>query len=106
MTKTIAFLVAAAVLEIGGDAAIRHGLVRSHWLWLALGIALLGAYGFVVNSNSAIDFGKLLGLYIAVFFMVSQVISVVAFGERPSLALLAGGALIITGGVVILVGDR
>jgi drug/metabolite transporter superfamily protein YnfA len=106
MTKTIGFLVIAAVLEIGGDAAIRNGLVRSQWPWLAAGIGLLGAYGFVVNGNPAIDFGKLLGLYIAVFFVVSQVISAVAFGERPSRALLVGGALIITGGLVILVGDR
>ena len=106
MIKTVTFLVVAAALEIAGDAAIRNGLVRSHWLWPVVGIALLGAYGFMVNSDTAIDFGKVLGLYIAVFFVVSQVISAVAFGERPSPALLVGGALIIAGGFVILVGDH
>ena len=106
MIKTVTFLVVAATLEIAGDAAIRNGLVRSHWLWPVVGIALLGTYGFIVNSNTAMDFGKVLGLYIAVFFVVSQVISAVAFGERPSPALLVGGALIIAGGFVILVGDH
>ena len=43
----------------------------------------------------------MLGLYIAVFFVVSQVVSVAMFGERPSLALLAGGALIIVGGMFV-----
>jgi small multidrug resistance family-3 protein len=106
MTKAIPFLILAAALEIGGDAAIRSGLVRSHWLWIVFGIVLLAAYGFAVNSTTAIDFGRLLGLYIAVFFVVSQVISAVVFGERPSFGLLAGGALIVMGGIVILVSDQ
>lgn len=106
MIRTITFLVVAAALEIGGDAAIRNGLLRAHGLWLVLGIALLGVYGFVVNSNPAIDFGRLLGLYIAVFFVLSQVVGAASFGERPSLARLAGGALIIVGGGILLVWDH
>jgi drug/metabolite transporter superfamily protein YnfA len=106
MLRTLAFLIVAAALEIGGDAAIRSGLVRSQWQWLAVGIVLLAAYGFAVNSSTAVDFGRLLGLYIAVFFVVSQVISAVVFSERPSHALFAGGALIIAGGIVILVSDQ
>jgi len=105
MTKAIPFLVLAAALEIGGDAAIRSGLVRSHWLLIVVGIVLLAAYGFAVNSTTAIAFGRLLGLYIAVFFVVSQVISIVVFGERPSFGLLTGGALIVVGGIVILVSE-
>jgi len=106
MTRTLAFLVVAAALEIGGDAAIRAGLVRSQWQWLAVGIVLLATYGFAVNGTPAVDFGRVLGLYIAVFFVVSQVISAVVFGERPAVGLLAGGALIVMGGVVILVSDQ
>ena len=30
-------LVAAALLEIGGDAAIRTGLLRSGWIWFVAG---------------------------------------------------------------------
>jgi drug/metabolite transporter superfamily protein YnfA len=97
-------LVVAASLEIGGDAAIRQGLIRTTWLWLALGAATLVAYGFVVNVNRVIDFGRLMGLYIAVFFVVSQLLSLLFFAERPSTSLIVGGALIVLGGVVIQVG--
>jgi multidrug transporter EmrE-like cation transporter len=93
-----AMLILAAALEIGGDAAIRHGLVRSAWQSPALGAAMLVAYGLVVNANRLIDFGRLMGLYIAVFFVVSQVLGLVLFGERPSLSLVLGGALVVAGG--------
>ena len=103
---TLAFLVLAAVLEIAGDAAIRYGLVRSHWPWLALGGATLVAYGFAVNVDRAILFGRLMGLYIAVFFVVSQLLSFAFFGERPPASLMLGGALIACGGLVIQFGAR
>ena len=106
MNGTLAMLILAAVLEIGGDAAIRHGLVRWAWRWLALGAVTLVAYGLMVNANRLIDFGRLMGLYIAVFFVVSQVLSLVLFGERPSPNLILGGALIVAGGVVIQFGAR
>jgi small multidrug resistance family-3 protein len=60
----------------------------------------------MVNANRLIDFGRLMGLYIAVFFVVSQVLSLVLFGERPSPNLILGGALIVAGGVVIQFGAR
>jgi len=99
-------LVVAATLEVGGDAAIRHGLLLPSRPWQVAGVLLLGAYGWVVNVNRAVDFGSVMGLYIAVFFVVSQVLSVVLFGERPSPSLLLGGALIIGGGLVIQLGGR
>src|SRR6185369_8219974 len=71
MSTTLGFLILAAALEIGGDAAIRYGLLRSTSAPLVLGVVLLAAYGFAVNVNRTIDFGRLLGLYIAVFFVVS-----------------------------------
>jgi small multidrug resistance family-3 protein len=91
----------AAALEIGGDAAIRHGLARSGWPWLMLGAAALVSYGFVVNANRLVDFGRLMGVYIAVFFVVSQLISFASFGEKPSASLVFGGGLIVAGGLVI-----
>lgn len=104
MTASLLALVTAALLEISGDGAIRNGLARSNWGWLAIGAALLVVYGFVVNLNRTIDFGRLMGTYIAVFFVVSQVISFLAFGERPSGRLLVGGALIVAGGLWIQLG--
>jgi small multidrug resistance family-3 protein len=103
---SLAVLVLAAVLEIGGDAAIRQGLLRSAWPWLALGGATLVAYGLVVNLNQAVAFGRLMGLYIAVFFVVSQCLSFVFFAERPPVSLTLGGALIVAGGLVIHFGAR
>ena len=103
---TLAVLVLAAVLEIGGDAAIRVGLLRSAWPWLPLGGATLVAYGLVVNVNRALDFGRLMGLYIAVFFVVSQLLSFVFFDERPPASLTLGGALIVSGGLLIHFGVR
>src|SRR2546428_8681366 len=104
MLPTLLMLVVAACLEVGGLAAIRRGLVGSVTPWLALGGAALLAYGFTVNVTRTIDFGRLMGVYIAVFFLVSQAISVGFFAERPALPLLVGGGLIVAGGIVIQLG--
>lgn len=105
MKSTIGAMVVAAALEVGGDAALRRGLVRAAWPWLALGAIMLVGYGLVVNLNRSIAFGRLMGLYIAMFFMVSQAIGFVVFGERPSLGLVAGGTLIVIGGLVLLLSE-
>jgi len=98
---TFLFLVLAAALESGGDALIRHGLVAGPRGWLAVGALVLVLYGFAVNANRRVDFGTLMGVYIAVFFVVSQLIAVVFFGARPAPATLVGGALIVAGGILV-----
>src|SRR5262245_25647675 len=100
----VTMLVVAALFEVGGDAAIRRGLVSSSPAWLVSGFALLAAYGYAVNANRTLKFGTLLGLYIAVFFVVSQLLGTAVFGDRPSPSLLVGGALIVAGGVVSQLG--
>jgi len=92
-------LVAAALGEVLGDLGMRLGLAGRLWGY-ALGALFLCAYGVVVNLP-ALGFGRTLGLYIAVFFAVSQLIAFAVYGERPTPALLIGGALIIAGGLVI-----
>ena len=47
------------------------------------------------------DFTRLLGLYVVFFFVIAQAIAWIGFGQRPSLAVLCGGVLIVSGGVVI-----
>ena len=106
MQGTLLSLVIAAAMEVGGDAAIRHGLLRSGWPAIVVGAALLVGYGLVVNTSLAVDFGRLMGVYIVVFFVVSQLIGMCVLGEWPSRTLLLGGALIITGGGVIQLGVR
>jgi len=101
MLTTLASLIAAALLEVGGDAAIRYGLLRPAAAAIVAGAVALVAYGFVVNTNRLVEFNRLMGVYIAVFYLVSQVIGVTVFGEHPTLPAIAGGALIVTGGLLI-----
>ncbi len=57
------------------------------------------------SASEIINFRRLMSLYIAVFFVVSQLMSAALFGERPSPSLLVGGALIVAGGLVIQLGQ-
>ena len=103
MPTTLLSLILAALLESGGDAAIRHGLTTRAHVWLAIGAVVLVLYGFVVNLNRAIDFSALMGVYIATFFVVSQVFAVL-LGERPPPLTLLGGAFIVLGGLIVQYG--
>jgi small multidrug resistance family-3 protein len=94
-----AYLALAAVLEVSGDYLMRLGLGGRGWRLIAGALALIG-YGILVNQP-AWNFGRTLGLYIAMFFVVSQVIAFLAAGERPSPSLWLGGALVVGGGLVI-----
>jgi len=97
-------LFCAACLEAGGDALMRVGLRASApartALFFVLGGVTLTVYGYVVNRPPW-DFGRLLGIYVAFFFVVAQVISWVGFRQRPTPLLLLGGGLIVAGGLVV-----
>jgi drug/metabolite transporter superfamily protein YnfA len=92
----------AAILEVGGDAFIRHGLQKRGILAMILGVMLLGVYGFLVNITK-LDFGRMMGIYIVLFFAVSQLASVLVFKERVQLPVMIGGGFIVLGGVVMMV---
>jgi drug/metabolite transporter superfamily protein YnfA len=98
--QTAIALLAAALLEVGGDALTRMGL-RGRPVWLIAGALVLFIYGVVVNQGR-FDFGRLMGVYIAVFFLVSQIIAFAFFRDVPDYKTLAGGLLIVTGGAVIM----
>jgi small multidrug resistance family-3 protein len=91
-------------LEAGGDALVRVGLHASASLprigFLAAGAAVLFAYGVTVNTPSW-DFGRLLGVYVTLFFVAAQAINYFAFNVQPGLPIFVGGALIIAGGLLI-----
>jgi len=98
----IVYLALAAVLEVSGDYLMRVGLGGQRWGLIAGALALAG-YGLLVNQPTW-GFGRTLGLYIAIFFVVSQIIAFLAAGERPSPSLWLGGALVMAGGLVIYLG--
>jgi drug/metabolite transporter superfamily protein YnfA len=101
---TVLILLAAAALEAGGDALIRAGLhtnaIRSRTLMFGAAAIILFAYGWTVNAPPW-DFGKLLGLYVAFFFVIAQLLSWLVFKQAPSTTILIGGTLIVAGGIVI-----
>jgi small multidrug resistance family-3 protein len=100
----LAVLLIAAILEAGGDALVRSGL-RAPTLALRLGLFALGgvvlfSYGYVVNTPPW-DFGRLLGIYVVLFFVVAQLISWLVFGQPPTRAVWIGGGFVVLGGVIM-----
>ena len=94
---------AAAILEVTGDAVIRTGLRGSRLALVAAGCLMLGAYGVVVNLLSW-DFSRLLGVYVAVFAAVSVLGGRFMFGESVPTSTWVGLAIIMAGGLVIQFG--
>ncbi len=98
-------LVAAAVLEVGGDALVRKGLSGGTLAVVAAGCVTLGGYGLMVNTLRW-DFSKLLGVYVAVFAVLSVFWGRFVFKEEIPGATWAGLALIVAGGLVIQFGSK
>ena len=92
------------VLEASGDAFVRHGLYSHSPMvrigFLALGSVVLFAYGLTVNAPPW-DFGRLLGIYVTLFFLVAQLINWLGFGLQPTLPIMVGGSLILAGGLTV-----
>lgn len=99
-------LLACAILEAGGDALARKGMhAESNTARLGfylMAAAVLFCYGWLVNRPPW-SFGTLLGIYVVLFFVVAQAVSWIFFSERPTLAIWIGGALVVSGGLVISV---
>jgi small multidrug resistance family-3 protein len=64
------------------------------------GAVILFCYGLILNL-APLDWGRLIGAYVAAFFLVGQVINLVAFRTAPTLPIVARGMLILTGGAII-----
>ena len=99
----VALLVAATLLEVSGDAVVRvaiynHAGVARVGLFLA-GAALLLGYGTLLNL-APLQFGQVVGIYLATLFVIWQVINFVAFRALPTLPIILGGSLIIAGGAM------
>jgi small multidrug resistance family-3 protein len=90
----------AAVLEVSGDALIRKGLRDASMASVIIGFLILGCYGLTVNMVKW-DFSRLLGVYVAVFALVSVLAGLFVFKERIPLGTWLGLALIVIGGMII-----
>lgn len=97
-------LLIATTLEVSGDAAVRLGLYNSvgpsRVALICAGALLLLGYGTFLNT-APVDFGRVVGLYIATLFVVWQVINFFVFRTTPALPVILGGLLIIAGGLII-----
>jgi small multidrug resistance family-3 protein len=114
-------LLLAAILEAGGDFLVRSGMysgssVRYYGLIITGGV-VLATYGYAVNRVTW-DFARLLGTYVIVFFLVTQIIGFVATRELPaglefiirptfsSLLRLVGSILVVIGGILFAIGQH
>jgi hypothetical protein len=100
----VILLLAATILEVSGDAVVRsaiynHGGLVRLGLFCAGAVSLLG-YGTLLNL-APLEFGQVVGLYLATLFVVWQVINFVAFRTLPTLPIVVGGLLVIAGGAII-----
>jgi hypothetical protein len=97
-------LALAAYLEVQGDACFQSGLHHASGAkqigWFVAGTAVLVCYSLFLNS-SKIDFGKLLGIYVVLFFFVAQVIAKLQFQQSPTKPIYVGGAFIAIGGLIM-----
>jgi hypothetical protein len=100
----LVLLLIATTLEVSGDAVVRIGIYSHSGLprvgLLAAGGLLLLGYGSFLNL-APVEFGRVVGLYIATLFVVWQVINLVVFRSIPSGPILVGGALIVAGGLLV-----
>ena len=100
----VVFLLIATLLEVSGDAIVRlamydHAGTARIGLVLAGTLLLLG-YGTFLNL-APLQFGQVVGFYIATLFVVWQAINFVVFRSVPTLPIAVGGALIVSGGAIV-----
>lgn len=97
-------LLIATALEVSGDATVRVAIYHQSGLariaLLLGGTALLLGYGSFLNT-APVEFGRIVGLYIATLFIVWQIINFVVFKTVPGLPVLLGGALVVIGGLIV-----
>jgi hypothetical protein len=101
---SLLLLIVATGLEVTGDALLRKGLYDHAGVWrialFIVGMALLTGYGTFLNL-APLEFGQVVGLYIATLFVMWQLINFIIFRTVPAAPIYLGGALIVAGGLVV-----
>ncbi len=89
---------------MSGDAIIRKSLFEhvgpARLALFLLGAILLAGYGTFLNL-APLEFGQVVGLYIATLFVMWQIVNFLFFRALPTVPILMGGALIVVGGLVV-----
>jgi hypothetical protein len=97
-------LLIATILEVSGDAVVRLAIYQhagfARLACFLAGAALLFGYGAFLNT-APVEFGRIVGLYIATLFVVWQVINFIVFRTTPELPVWLGGTLVVAGGLII-----
>jgi hypothetical protein len=97
-------LLIATTLEVAGDAVVRLAIYNSvgvsRLALLGVGALLLLGYGSFLNT-APVDFGRVVGLYVATLLVVWQIINFLVFRTLPTLPVCAGGLLVVAGGIII-----
>lgn len=103
VTKSVFLFLLAAIFEIGGAwlvwQAVRDG---RDWWWAGLGVAALGAYGFVAALQPDADFGRVLAAYGGVFIAGSLLWGAVVDGFRPDRYDITGATICLLGVTVMM----
>jgi small multidrug resistance family-3 protein len=98
------FVLAATILEAMGDAIIRialhHPSMHIRIAFFFIGAALLTGYGTSLNL-APVEFATVTGMYVATLFVLFQITNYLIFRTLPTPPVLVGGALIVSGGMII-----
>src|SRR5262245_12627924 len=102
----LALFLVAGILEVSGDAKIREGFIHRRWIPCLVGAGSLIVYGLFVNAAIAlrlIDWqcAKHVGVYVAIFALVSSVYGYFWLSERLGTLHLLGLSIVVAGGVII-----
>jgi small multidrug resistance family-3 protein len=107
VVRSVALFALAALAEIGGVWLVWQG-VREHrgWIWVGVGVLVLGAYGFVATLQPDTHFGRILAAYGGVFVAGSLAWGMVMDGFRPDRYDVAGALVCLVGVAVIMYAPR
>lgn len=107
VARSLALFVAAAVAEIGGAWLVWQGVREGRgFLWIAGGVAALGAYGFAATLQPDPHFGRILAAYGGIFVAGSLLWGVVVDGFRPDRFDVLGAVICLAGVAVIMYAPR
>jgi len=105
--KVFLFVLAATVFEASGDAIVRialhHPSLATRIGLFLTGTVLLALYGTSLNL-APVEFASVTGMYIATLFVVFQIANFIFFHALPTRSVYVGGAFIVTGGFIVLLG--